>query len=231
MTEIKNILERYQRRDSLPANRYDPASPWIIMIEQEKERKLTNLLRRNGILPFKDKKLIEIGCGFGQNLLMFQKIGFNAKNLTAIELIESRYGKAKEILSSSVTVLLGDALEYNLPSNYYDIAFQSMVFSSILDDNFRKKLARKLLEIVKPGGIILWYDFIVNNPYNKDIRKINKKELRSLFPKCEIRMKSLTLAPPLARIVAKKYQFLYTLFNRVSFLRSNVLCLIKKYKE
>lgn len=228
MNEIKNILERYERRDSLPRDKYDPASPWILMIEQEKERKLTRLLRKNGIFPFQDKKLIEIGCGFGQNLLMFQKMGFDSKNLTAIELIESRYLKAKEMLSSSITLLLGDASEVELPNNQYDIAFQSMVFSSILDDNLRKKMAERLFSIIKPGGSILWYDFIVNNPYNKEIRKINQKELRTIFPKSEIQILRITLAPPLARIIAKKYQSLYTIFNRLSFLRSHILCLIKK---
>lgn len=103
-----------------------------------------------------------------------------------------------------------------------------MLFSSILDDNLRKKMAERLFSIIKPGGSILWYDFIVNNPYNIEIRKINPKELRKLFPKGEIQILQLTFARPLARIIAKEYQSLYTIFNRLSILRSHILCLIKK---
>jgi hypothetical protein len=31
--------------------------------------------------------------------------------------------------------------------------------------------------MVKPGGIILWHDFVYNNPGNKDLKGSPKKEI------------------------------------------------------
>ena len=50
-----------------------------------------------------------------------------------------------------------------------------------------------------PGGGVLVYDFVVNNPHNPDVRKVPPAELRTLFPDARLHALRLTLAPPLAR--------------------------------
>ena len=52
---------------------------------------------------------------------------------------------------------------------------------------------------VAPGGGVLVYDFVVNNPHNPDVRKVPPAELRTLFPDARLHALRLTLAPPLAR--------------------------------
>ena len=102
--------------------------------------------------------------------------------------------------------------------------FQSTVFSSILNQSDRVNLANRLWSLLKPGGVILWYDFIYNNPKNKDVRKVTKKELKKLFYEASLfDLKKITLAPP----VGRKVKRFYKLFN-VSILRSHILVLIKK---
>ena len=81
-----------------------------------------------------------------------------------------------------------------------------------------------MLNLLKPNGIILWYDFIYNNPKNKDVKKVDVKELKSLFSNSsKLYYKKITLAPPIGRKVKKFYK----LFN-VPFLRSHILAIIKK---
>jgi hypothetical protein len=102
------------------------------------------------------------------------------------------------------------------------------VFTSLLDDVFQKKLADRIWALVKPGGGILWYDFIFNNPQNPDVRGIPVWRIRELFPAGLMKTWRLTLAPPLSRRVTKIHPILYSVFNILPFLRTHVLCWIYK---
>jgi len=104
---------------------------------------------------------------------------------------------------------------------------QSMVFSSILDTEFRKKVAHKMMVMLDNNGFILWYDFIYNNPGNKDVAGIKKKEIKSLFPNTTMEFHRVTLAPPVARRIGNFYNCIN---NAFPFLRSHIITVIwKKY--
>lgn len=226
--ELEEIKKRYLKRESLPRDLYNPAAPWMYMIEQERERILLNLLWKKKMNPLSDKTLFEIGCGNGNNIFQFIRWGFMPENISANELLDDRIKILQERLPEKVAILKGNVLDLTIPPESFDIVFQSMVFSSILDDDFRLKLAQKMLSWVKKGGAILWYDFIYNNPNNKDIRKISRKEIKRLFPGTRFTFKRITLAPPIARKVSKITPHLYTLINSLRFLRSHILCFIEK---
>lgn len=174
------------------------------------------------------KKLIEIGCGGGLNLLYFLKLGFNPENIVANELIEQRAESARKLLPESIKIIIGNAIDLQLPAEEFDIVFQSTVFSSILSFNSRKKLADVIWKIVKPGGGILWYDFIYNNPQNPNVKRVTLKDINELFPEAQKRTWRLTLAPPISRFVTKFHPNFYHVFNSLLFLRTHILCWIKK---
>lgn len=82
------------------------------------------------------------------------------------------------------------------------------------------------MEMVKAEGIIIWYDFIYNNPGNKDVQGINKSEIRKLFKQAkDIEFFKVTLAPPISRRFYRLYHLLNTFFP---FLRTHVIAVIKK---
>ncbi|MBI4686396.1 MAG: hypothetical protein HY756_01215 [Nitrospirae bacterium] len=54
--------------------------------------------------------------------------------------------------------------------------------------------------VLKPDGIILWYDYHMNNPKNPDVRGVKKNEIFEMFPDCSIDLNRTTLAPPVARL-------------------------------
>jgi hypothetical protein len=103
-----------------------------------------------------------------------------------------------------------------------------VVFSSILDDNVQASLANVMWQWTKPGGAVLWYDFVYNNPSNPDVRGVPLERVRSLFPEGRISFRRVTLAPPIARRVVALQPLLYTLFNSVPWLRTHIVCLIVK---
>jgi hypothetical protein len=107
----------------------------------------------------------------------------------------------------------------------FDIVFQSTVFSSILDGAFQQRLAKRMWEWVKPGGGILWYDFIYNNPRNPDVRGVTVASIKKLFPEGRLRVRRITLAPPIARRVPA---CTLSLLNLFPFLRTHVMCWIEK---
>ncbi len=109
-----------------------------------------------------------------------------------------------------------------------DIVMQATVFSSLIDDAFQQRLASVMWSAVKRGGGVLWYDFTVNNPRNPDVRGVPLSRVRTLFPQGRISARRVTLAPPIARPLARLHPALYTMFNTVPLLRTHVLCWIGK---
>lgn len=228
MDEVEEIKKRYIRRKEISSDRYDIFSPWMYMHEQDKERAIIRLFNKVEIKQINNKVLLEIGCGNGNDLLKFMRFGFSPENLIGNELITERAHSARQRLPSTLKIIEGNALDLNLPLNSIDIIYQSMVFSSILDDSFQKQLAIKIWSLVKVGGAVIWYDFIYNNPKNKDVRGIPLKKVLSFFPSNEIIYSKISLAPPLARAVSGLHFRLYDLFNSFRFLRTHILCWIKK---
>lgn len=227
-SEIDLIESRYAKRKQLPEYLYDPLTPDVYLARQEKERGFIRWGHACTLTPVQDKWVLEIGCGTGGNLLQFIQLGFRPEHLVGNELLEERAAQARHILPADVRILAGDAATVDLGSEQFDVVFQSTVFTSILNDTFQQTLANRMWSLVKPGGGVLWYDFIYNNPANPDVRGVPVSRIRELFPAGEFNVWKLTLAPPISRRVTKIAPCFYTLFNLLPFLRTHVLCWIKK---
>ena len=225
--EIEAIHQRYAKRNLInDKTRYSLLNPAYLMETQERERSLISVL--SSLAPLENKKIIEVGCGDGDKIHQLIKFGFLPENIIGNELLPNAIEKAKEALPNAVTLLKGDAAQLDIKKESIDIVYQSVVFSSILSDDLQSKLAQKMWEWVKPGGGILWYDFIYNNPKNQDVRGVTLSRVKALFPEAIIDTQRVTLAPPMSRRVTKIHPSLYTLFNLFPFLRTHVLCYIQK---
>jgi hypothetical protein len=119
-------------------------------------------------------------------------------------------------------------MELALPDNEFDVVIQFVVLSSILDDSFQQALARRMWDLAKPGGGVLSYDFVYDNPRNPDVRAVTLGRIRQLFPGGRITSWRLTLAPPLSRAITRVHPAGYTLLNFFPFLRTHLLCWIAK---
>jgi len=71
----------------------------------------------------------------------------------------------------------------------------------VLNPNLRQLIASEMLRVVKADGIILWYDFYMNNPWNPDVQGMKRREIFRLFPGCKIELRRISLAPPLCRFL------------------------------
>jgi SAM-dependent methyltransferase len=226
--ELDAVRSRYDRRAAQAPGRYSPLNPSVYMSMQERERGLIRWIKAMGLEPLADKRLLEIGCGTGANLLQLIRLGFSPENLVGNELLAERADRARFLLPQATRVLEGDACALELPPASFDVVFQSTVFTSILDDGFQAELAGQMWRLAKPQGGVLWYDFIHDNPRNPDVRGIPVSRIRELFPHGRLTTWRVTLAPPLSRLVTRLHPGLYQAFNMLPFLRSHVLCWIAK---
>jgi ubiquinone/menaquinone biosynthesis C-methylase UbiE len=201
---------------------------WFSLIIQERERRLLALLSRYGCAPLNTKKILEVGCGSGYWLREFIKWGARPENITGIDLLDHRIAEARQLCPAAVDVRCGSAAQLALPDAIFDVVIQSTVFTSILDAEMKQQIASEMLRVVKSDGLIVWYDYHVNNPWNPDVRGVKKKEIHRLFPGCRIELRRITLAPPLARWIAPRSWFMAHLLKRIPVFCTHYIGIIKK---
>ena len=223
MGEVDKIRERYDRRVTSDVDvRHETYLAYNFLSQAERDLRFAEAVRRR-FEDLRSLKVLEVGAGNGNNLLLFRRLGVPWENLYASELLVQPATEAAYNLPGG-TVLPGDALE--LPhAHEFDVVVQSTVFTSILDNGFKQRFATKLLELAKEDGIVLWYDFKYDNPRNPDVKGIGKDEIRRLFAGAgTIEFASVTLAPPLGRRVGRAYGLVNGL---VPFLRSHLVAVIE----
>jgi len=224
--EAAAVAERYARREA--TDLYSLLRPNVWQSVHERQRAMLRLFARLGWHDLSSRRVLEVGCGTGGNLLELLRIGFAPRNLAGIELLPERFANAMQTLPAGVVLMQGDASLVKLPDESEDIVLQSTVFSSLLDAPFQWRLAQTMWRWVRPGGGVLWYDFTVDNPRNPDVRGVPVARIRELFPTGRVQYQRLTLAPPLARRVCALHPVLYPVFNAIPLLRTHVLAWIEK---
>lgn len=224
--EVDAVAERYARRGS--ADRYSLLRPDVWMSVQERQRALLRLFNTLGFTDLRALRLLEVGCGAGDNLLELLRLGFAPAHLQGAELLPERLQLARERLPQALTLHGGDACQLDIAPGSLDIVYQSTVFSSLLDDAFQQQLADAMWRWVRPGGGVLWYDFTVDNPRNPDVRGVPLARVQQLFPQGHLQARRVTLAPPLARLTCRVHPALYTALNTLPLLRTHRLAWIAK---
>ena len=227
MSEPERIREAYARRAQRGLdNRYSLADPANLYLFQRRERALLGLLRRRGLLPLADTKIIDVGCGTGELLASFVRYGASPNDLAGVDLLEERIATACGRYPS-IDFRAGDAQRLPFDDESFDIALQFTLLSSVLDEEVRRNIAAETLRVLRPGGIIVWYDFIWN-PANRDTRGIALGELRELYRGCPIDARRVTLAPPISRRLAPFSWTLCRLLEAAPFLCSHYLAAVEK---
>lgn len=225
-SEVDAVVQRYARR--VQNDLYSIMRPEVLHAFQERERAILALLARHAPERLNRMRVLEIGCGTGANLLELLRIGFEPSNLIGNELLPERAAQARHNLPAATEVRPGDASVLQFEPASFDIVYQSTVFTSLLDDAFQQRLAARMWEWLRPGGGILWYDFVFDNPRNSDVRGVPLSRIQALFPQGTIDSRRVTLAPPISRAVVKIHPAAYRWVNALPFLRSHVLCWIRK---
>jgi len=203
-SESARIAAEYQRREEqIPAGSYIWSHPSNLLLHQQAVRGCIAMLDRAGRFPPRGKAIADIGCGDGAWLLEFAQWGASPDSLAGIDLNRERVQRARQRLPQA-DLRTGNAGELPWPDGSFDLVSQFTVFTSILDPAMERAVATEMLRVLKPEGVILWFDFRCNNPWNKNVRGIGAQRIESLFPGCQVDLAPVLLAPPLARLITGK---------------------------
>jgi ubiquinone/menaquinone biosynthesis C-methylase UbiE len=228
-TEEARIKVAYERRDRVvDRRRYSYFDPGNLFLAQERERLVLATLKQWGLEGWDGKKVLEVGCGAGGWLRQFIRWGAQPEGLVGIDLSAQRIAVAQHLLPSSVALYCESAAKLRFPDATFDLVLQATVFSSILEARLKQQIAREMVRVLKPMGLILWIDFFVDNPRNPDVKGVAKSEIRGLFPDYNISFRRVTPAPPLVRILAPRSWLLCSLLSAIRVLNTHYLVAISR---
>jgi ubiquinone/menaquinone biosynthesis C-methylase UbiE len=225
--EERLLVERYRRRaEQLSDRRYEPLNQSSFLAVQQRDRMLTQRLAREGMMSLKSANILDVGCGNGVELVRLLPLGADPSHLYGIDLLPERVAAAK-LLHPAMNVVRGSATALPWPAGTFDIVMQYTTFSSILDPVVRRIAAGEMARVMRPNGMLIWYDFVVN-PLNVDTRGVSRRAIRALFPTFDIWVRPVTLAPPLSRHLALTHPLLAQALQAFRPLCSHLLAVLRK---
>ncbi len=200
--EHERIVRTYRQWSgggALP--RYERLRPDILRQSLDRSTSFGAMLRRTVGRDLAALRVLDVGCGTGGFLRQLIDWGASPANLTGTELLPERLDAARRNTAQGVHWHLG-GLEH-IPDGSADLISAHTVFSSVLADDARQALAAHMWRILRPGGWCMIFDFHYNNPRNRNVRRLTRAELDRLWPARERHYRTVLLAPPLARMLAK----------------------------
>jgi SAM-dependent methyltransferase len=227
VAEADRIRLAYGKRTAkLIYSMFEPAHRLAV---EERERVLLGMLDECGFRArLESARILEVGCGSGFWLREFVRWGARPENIVGVDLLPERIAQARRLCPPAVSLSCQNASDLGNLNPLFDLVLQSTVFTSILDAAMKRQVAAEMLRLLRPGGIVVWYDFHVGNPSNPDVRGIGKGEIARLFPGCTMQLKKLTLAPPLGRPLARMSTFLYCAASAIKPLCTHYMGIITK---
>ncbi|HWZ46013.1 MAG TPA: class I SAM-dependent methyltransferase [Candidatus Saccharimonadales bacterium] len=222
---VRAVYER--RRLSIPVGRYARIDPFTLCSTHEREEGMASLFRSEGVASLTGLRILDVGCGQGAMMRQLLEYGAAPELLVGLDLLEEKVSGAQR-LAPHLQAICGSADSLPFPDSSFDLVLQFTLFTSILNQEVKSAMAAEMTRVLAPGGRILWYDFSFNNPRNPDVRGIGKREIRGLFPGLPMKIRRVTLAPPIGRAVAPFSTVLYWLLSRVRPLCTHLLCLLRK---
>jgi ubiquinone/menaquinone biosynthesis C-methylase UbiE len=223
----ERVRAAYARRDALGLeSRYAYWEPANLFIYQGRERAILQLLQSHGILSLEGHSILDAGCGDGNVLYDFVRYGAKASDLTGVDLLPERIARATALLPGA-DLRVGDVQSLSFADASFDLVLAFTLLSSVVEPATRTRVCSELTRVLKPNGIVLIYDFWIN-PFNRDTRPVSRAQLRRLFPGRKIVVRSVTLAPPIVRVLGGRPGgwFAASALEMLPFLRTHLLAAV-----
>lgn len=198
--EISRIRASYHERDRKREHRGAFTRASLRLADERLERMGRMITSRfGGEAPH----LLDVGCGGGRDLAHWLHAGWSSDRLAGIDVVADRVEQARSACPGA-DVRLGDAGPLPFGDASFDVVTASVVLSSILDAEVRRALCRDMLRVVRPGGLLLIYDFVLRNPRNPNVRALPLRDLVADVgrpPRGSIRLSPLVYAVALGEAI------------------------------
>jgi SAM-dependent methyltransferase len=216
-----------QRHGGAALARPDWFRPEIVSRQAARSRVLAGLLARTVGRDLSAVRVLDVGCGSGGFLRQLIDWGATPSHLAGTELQQDRLEHARLHTAPGVRWHLGRLDAF--PDNGVDLVSAHAVFSSLPDEDTRRELAAEMWRVLKPGGWTMIFDVRYSHPRNTAVRKVSEVELLRFWPTEQRHYRTLVLAPPLGRAMARLPWLLPELLGAlVPLLRSHFIYMARK---
>lgn len=204
--------------------RWDRTNPGNAQIVAEQFRVVTQLLATAGITSA--DRVLDLGAGSASTIPQLEAFRRDA-TLVSLDLLETRVRQAAGVAEHDAYVV-GDGTALPFTPGSFQVVSLFTVLSSILDVGLGKRLCAEVDRVLAPGGAVVFYDMRVANRSNPNLRHLSRSDWTELFPSYRAELRSLTVAPPLARRLGVATGTLYPVLARVPLVRSHLAGVLVK---
>lgn len=206
---------------------WHPRSPVSMYYRHAQERAIVRLLNHLE-LDLRPLTILDFGCGIGVEMRYMISMGASAGKLYAFDLMAHRVRAAQAQAPHAVNLMVANGEVVPLRDQTFDLIYQFVVFSSIFDAGVRAAAAGEIVRLLKPGGILLWYDTrlgVRGSGFTLEL-----PELGRLFPGMLLRYTTRLHAMRLSSVIRHSWS-LAAIWDRLPFIpRTHLLAVLQKAK-
>lgn len=225
MTAASTAARPAEAAPAATAAPYERLSAAERYIHETRDRAFLALLRRHGVDSLRGRRILEVGCAEGSLLRTLLFHGAGRERLTGLDIDGARVRRAR-IAAHGATVVAGDGARLPYADAAFDLVCAFTFFTSVVDPEARRHSAAEALRVLRPGGLLVVYDFWTN-PLNSRVRPLRAAELRALFAPRPVEIERVTLAPPIVRALGGR-RALCAPLERIAPLRTHLLAAVEK---
>ncbi len=226
VSRLKAVYSGY-RADGRVGTRWAWGNAGNRAITAERTAVLARMLAGAGLLPLAGRTILDVGCGAGRGLGELLDWGATPASLYGIDLLPDLIERARRRFPG-VHVLEGNAERLPFADDAVDVVTLYTVFTSIFDETMQRNVAGEVRRVLRPGGVVVWYDFRVGNPWNPNVHGMPRRAIGRLFPGFALLLRSVTVLPPLARRLGALTGVAYPLLAALPFVRTHYAGLLTK---
>lgn len=216
---VNTIEEVTVRRPSQRDQWFD--SGYLFRIQAE-ERLFLDTLRKQGLRTLAGYRILDVGCGYGYWLRRFAEWGARPQDLHGIDLLEDRIQLGRQRTLPGIDLRCGNAARLEFIDATFDIVSIFLMMSLLPDEAMRLRVGAEVSRVLKPGGLVLWYDFRYPPPRGGDgMIAMTRKRIAQAFPDFELHLRSASAVPPITRRIARYAWPLCTMLDSISFLNAH----------
>jgi SAM-dependent methyltransferase len=220
MTDEERILETYRAYDADGrAHLWDRSNRGYARLSDDRDAALIDLLARS--LPGGPGRLLDVGCGDGS---LAGRVSRRWPDVvaTGVDLLPERIAAA-QVAEPDATFIVGSADALPFEDASFDVVAAITLLSSIPSASMEAAAAGEMARVLAPGGWLIWYDLRYDNPSNPAVHGISASRLSELFPGWRQEVRSLTVAPPIARRLGRLTPIVYPVLHAIPPVRSHLV--------
>jgi SAM-dependent methyltransferase len=195
--DAARVRTEYARRaaDDRLRRYYRRVGPALARAAEDRQARILNVV--DAVTPRLQARVLEVGCGRGEDLVALTRAGVPADRLAGVDLlVEDIEQAAKRLPGSRITVANGALLPFD--DSAFDVTYQVVMLSSVVSPEVRARIAAEMVRVTRPGGRIVSYDMTAISDRNPHLVPIDTAELHRLFPGHRMTIERVSLYLPIA---------------------------------